>query len=239
MADRLLTLLARASDRIRLLPVVMLAAGLLLAVKVGNLAPVIGAAVAESPKDAPPKEAKGAKEKGPKPPPVSAAEVANAKMPERTVPPSTQRPGSADSDLSPAELEVLQSLAKRREQIDAEAAKRDKELTLKANLLAATEAKVAERIATLKKMETEINGLIKKYDEQEEKRLKSLVKVYENMKPKDAARILEELEGNLLLDMIERMKEQKISVILGLMEPAKAKKITQDLAGRRTLPKGG
>jgi flagellar motility protein MotE (MotC chaperone) len=233
VADRALSVLLGLSDRIRLLPVVMLAAGLLLAVKVGNLVPLVGAAVAEAP-------AKGGKGKeGPKPPPVLADEVANAKMPERAVPPSTQRPLTPGNDLSPAELKVLQSLAKRREQLDTEAAKREKDLTLKANLLAATEAKVEERIATLKKMEGQISGLLKKYDEQEEKRLKSLVKVYENMKPKDAARIFEEMDGALLLDMIERMKEQKISVILGLMEPAKAKKITQDLAGRRPLPNGG
>jgi flagellar motility protein MotE (MotC chaperone) len=233
VVDRLLSALLGASDRIRLLPVVMLAAGLLLAVKVGHLAPVIGAAVADS------QTKSGKSKEGPKPAAVMADEVANAKMPDRAVPPSAQRPTAAATDLSPAELEVLQSLAKRREQLDAEATRRDKELTLKANLLAATEAKVEERIATLKKMESQVSGLLKKYDEQEEKRLKSLVKVYENMKPKDAARILEEMDGALLLDMIERMKEQKISVILGLMEPAKAKRITQDLATRRPLPNGG
>jgi flagellar motility protein MotE (MotC chaperone) len=233
VAERALSMLLKASEQVRLLPVVMLAAGLLLAVKLGHLAPLVGQAFAEAP-------AKTEKTKNAKPAAVSPDEGASAKMPERTVPPSVQRPTAAQgAELSPGELEVLQSLAKRREQLEAAAAKRDKELALKANLLAATEAKVEERIAALKKMEAQVSVLLKKYDEQEEKRLKSLVKVYENMKPKDAARIFEEMDGTLLLDMIERMKEQKVSLILGLMEPAKAKKITQDLGQRRPLPSGG
>ena len=217
-------------DRIRLLPVVMLAAGLLLVVKVEH----IGSALAD---------AHGAKaekpEKGDKAPPpaISPEEIANAKLPERAVPPSVQRPpAAAGSEFSPAELEVLQTLAKRRAAQDAAAAQREQELALKANLLAAAESKVEGRIAELKKIEASIAALLKKYDEQEDKRLKGLVKVYENMKPKDAARIFEEMDGTLLLDMIERMKEQKVSAILGLMEPAKARKITQEIGTRRQLP---
>jgi flagellar motility protein MotE (MotC chaperone) len=233
VADHTLSMLLAASDKVRLLPVLMLSAALLLTVKVSHLAPLIGEAVAEAP-------AKADKGKAIKPATVVPEEAANAKMPERTVPPSVQRPTAAQgADLSPGEIEVLQSLAKRREQLEAAAAKREKELALKANLLAATEAKVEERIAALKKMEAQVAGLLKKYDEQEEKRLKSLVKVYENMKPKDAARIFEEMDGTVLLDMVERMKEQKLSLILGLMESGKAKKITQDLAQRRPLPSGG
>ena len=233
MAERALSMLLKATEQVRLLPVVMLAAGLLLAVKLGELAPLVGQAVAEAP-------AKAEKAKTVKPAAVSPDDAANAKMPERTVPPSVQRPTVAQgTELLPGELEVLQALSKRREQLEAASAKREKELALKANLLAATEAKVEERIAALKKIEAQVSGLLKKYDEQEEKRLKSLVKVYENMKPKDAARIFEEMDGTVLLDMVERMKEQKLSLILGLMESGKAKKITQDLAQRRPLPSGG
>ena len=229
MADMLMARLLGRAERVRLLPVVMLAAGLLLAVKLGHVVPGVGAALAESKPD--PKAARVGK--------VTPDEVAGAKLPERTPSPSAQRPMTTPSELSPAEIAVLHSLAKRREHLEADAAKRDKELALKASLLTAAEAKVEERIAELKKIEAQIGGLLKKYDEQEEKRIRSLVKVYESMKPKDAARIFEEMDGALLLDMIERMKEQKLSVILSLLEPAKAKKITQELATRRPLPTGG
>lgn len=233
MAEPMLARMLRASERVRLLPVVMLAASMLLAVKVWHVAPLIGAAVAESPKPSHDSKAVPAGK-------VTPEEVAKAKMPERAPAPSAQRPvAQPASELSAAEVDVLQALAKRREQIEGDAARREKELTLKANLLTAAEAKVESRIAELKKIEAQIALLLKKYDEQEEKRLKSLVKIYENMKPKDVVRIFDEMDGAMVLDMIERMKDKQISTILSLMEPAKAKQITQQLLTRRPLPAGG
>lgn len=232
MAERWLNAAFGFAERVRLLPVVMLAATMLLTVKLGHVVPTIGAALAES--------KGGGKATGSNAVKVTPEEIANAKMPERAPSPSSQQPLATPApSLSQAEIDVLQTLSKRREQLEAEATKRDKDLSLKANLLAATEAKVEERIAELKKIEAQIAALLKKYDEQEEKRLKSLVKIYENMKPKDVVRIFDEMDGAMVLDMIERMKDKQISTILSLMEPAKAKKITQELLTRRPLPTKG
>jgi len=231
VAEPLRNRMLHACERVRLLPVVMLAASMLLVVKLWHVAPVVGAALAAPKGDAKQAEA---------PAKVTPEEVAKAKLPARAPAPSAQRPlAQPPAELSPAELEVLQALAKRREQIEGDAAQREKELTLKANLLAAAEAKVESRIAELKKIEAHIAGLLKKHDEQEEKRLKSLVKIYENMKPKDVVRIFDEMDSAMVLDMIERMKDKQISTILSLMEPAKAKKITEDLLTRRSLPTTG
>lgn len=232
MAERWLNAAFGFAERVRLLPVVMLAATMLLTVKLGHVVPTIGAALAESKGGGKAPASNAAK--------VTPEEIANAKMPERGPSPSSQQPLATPApSLSQAEIDVLQTLSKRREQLEADAAKREKDLSLRASLLTATEAKVEERIAELKKIEAQIAALLKKYDEQEEKRLKSLVKIYENMKPKDVVRIFDEMESAMVLDMIERMKDKQISTILSLMEPAKARKITQDLLTRRPLPSKG
>ena len=145
---------------------------------------------------------------------------------------ATIEPGHINSA---GERAILESLQGRRKELDA----RSRDLDMRESLLKAAEKRVEAKVAELKDVEARVKSEMGTRDQQEEKRFKGIISMYENMKPKDAARILEEMDGELLLDMIERMKEQKISVILGLIEPAKAKKITQDLASRRPLPKGG
>ncbi len=137
--------------------------------------------------------------------------------------------------FTPAEVEVLQSLAGRREALQARAV----ELEMRENLLSATEKRIEEKIAELKKLEATIKAKLKQYDEQEEAKMKSLVKIYENMKPKDAARILEELDMDILLEVAERMREAKMAPILALMNSNKAKAITVELAMRSQLPASG
>ena len=139
------------------------------------------------------------------------------------------------SMFTPAEVEVLQSLAGRREALQARAV----ELEMRENLLSATEKRIEEKIAELKKLEATIKAKLKQYDEQEEAKMKSLVKIYENMKPKDAARILEELDMDILLEVAERMREAKMAPILALMNSNKAKAITVELAMRSQLPASG
>ena len=82
-----------------------------------------------------------------------------------------------------------------------------------------------------------INGLIKTFDEQQDKKLQSLVKIYENMKPKEAAQIFEELEMDTLLEVAERMKERKLAPIMAKMNPDKARDMTVELAKLRQLPR--
>ena len=141
----------------------------------------------------------------------------------------------AESMFTPAEVEVLQSLSERREALQARAG----ELEMRENLLGATEKRIEEKIAELTKLEATVEAKLKRYDEQEEAKMKSLVKIYENMKPKDAARILEELDMGILLEVAERMREAKMAPILALMNSNKAKTITVELAMRRQLPAAG
>jgi len=163
------------------------------------------------------------------PPATAETKTATAEPPAAA--PKAESKAEAPLDYSAAEIEVLQALTKRREQIEARAG----ELDLRENMLKVAEKRVDERIAELKKLEAKINALVKQADEQEEQNLRSLVKVYENMKPGDAARIFEKLEDKVLLSVVERMKEAKLAPVLAVMDPSRAQKLTVDLATRKQI----
>lgn len=136
------------------------------------------------------------------------------------------------TELSDSEIEVLQRLTERREKLDA----RKQELDMRDNLLQATEKRIDDKIAQLKKIEATIQDLLKKYDAQELKKLKSLVTIYEKMKPKDAARVFNTLDMKVLLDITGLMKESKLAAILGKMNGDRAQELTIELATRKQLP---
>ncbi|TNE28204.1 MAG: hypothetical protein EP349_08145 [Alphaproteobacteria bacterium] len=134
--------------------------------------------------------------------------------------------------FSDAEIDVLQSLAKRREALE----KREKELATREALLNVAEAEVDNKIAELKTLRTEIEKLLGKQTDVQENRLRSLVKIYENMKPQEAARIMNTLEMDVLLDVIGRMSERRSAPILANMTPDRARAVTIRLAEQRKLP---
>lgn len=138
------------------------------------------------------------------------------------------------NNITKGELEVLQSLAARRETLE----KRSEELRLRENLMAATEKRVEEKISKLKSLEMQIKKLLRQHDKEREEQIASLVKVYEKMKPKDAARIFEQLEMDILIQVTGRMREAKMAPVLAAMNPEKAKELTVELATRRRLPEG-
>lgn len=162
-------------------------------------------------------------------------ESATAQVPEEEAEGEDVVPPKDASDFTRSELEILQRLATRREQLKARARK----LALRENLLKAAEQQIEEKIAELKKIEATIRDLLKKHDEEQETKLRRIVKVYENMKPKQAAPIFNELNMELLLDVAERMREAKIAPILALMKTEKARDVSTLLARRRQLPHSG
>lgn len=137
--------------------------------------------------------------------------------------------------LTQQEIELLQQLAQRREELD----RRERELEIRGGMLRAAEERIDNKIQELKSFQTTIDGLIKKYDKQQDEKMQSLVKIYENMKPKDAARIFENLEMNTLLLVAERMKERKLAAIMADMDPRKARDMTVELSRLRDLPEEG
>ncbi|MEH6496798.1 MAG: hypothetical protein V7740_13710 [Pseudomonas marincola] len=145
---------------------------------------------------------------------------------------SPEKPSFDASELTESEIEVLQKLAERREQLIV----KQKELDLRDNLLQATEKRIDGKIAKLKGIEATIQDLLKKYDAQELRKLKSIVTIYEKMKAKDAARIFNTLDMKVLLDVTGLMKESKLASILGKMNGQRAQELTIELATRKQLP---
>jgi flagellar motility protein MotE (MotC chaperone) len=133
---------------------------------------------------------------------------------------------------SASELEVLRSLSKRREELNAWR----QDLVTKESMLKAAEFKVSQKIGELEALKKTVSGLLDEYNKKEDMKISSLVKIYENMKPKDAAKIFEGLEMNILLQVLDKMKEAKTAPILAQMDPAKATELTTQFAKQKKLP---
>jgi len=130
--------------------------------------------------------------------------------------------------LSPAELQVLQSLGARRGQLDA----RENDLSTQLALMAAAEAKLDAKIRALNGLKAEVNGLLTQSNAKEAAEIDRLVKVFEGMKAKDAAPRLAALDDNVRIPIAAKMKERALSAIIAQMSSADAKKLTESLARR-------
>ena len=207
--------------RIRLLPVIIFFAFLMLSIRTDQLVSRIEApqsfAQTEETDAAPPEDADA----------TDAPEEQSEDQPPKDIFRQPQQP-----EFSEAEIETLRSLAARREKLDD----REKGLDTREGLLVVAEERIDEKIAELNTLEERIKSLIIQYDEQEEARLRSLVKIYENMKPKDAARIFDELDLEILLNVISFMKERRVAPVLAAMDPAKAEAITSEIALQSFIP---
>jgi len=135
-------------------------------------------------------------------------------------------------DYTDEEVDVLQQLAKRREELEVRA----RQLDEREALIQAAEQRMDQKMGELKALQAMVEDLLKKRSDEQEAELKSLVKMYENMKPKDAAQVFEEMDMDVLLDVVERMNERKAAPILALVTPTRAKEITFELASRKELP---
>lgn len=204
-------------ERIKILPALIVTAGLLLGLKVLQIVTGFGP--------------------DPISPAVASAEPSAAKKPAAKAPEAHAEPGpppaparlpDAGVSVSPSELDVLESLGKRREEIDRRAA----DIDMKEKLLAATEKRIDEKIAKLQTIEARVQELLGQRDEVEEAQLQSLVKVYESMKPKEAAAIFETLDREILIAVVQRMKEARLAPILADMSPKTAQDVTVMLAQR-------
>jgi flagellar motility protein MotE (MotC chaperone) len=135
---------------------------------------------------------------------------------------------ASQAGLSPAELQVLQSLGARRGQLD----QRETDLDVQLKLLAAAEAKLDAKLAALNGLKGDIQGLLGQADAQSQAETQRLVRVYESMKPKDAAARMAILSDAVRLPIAAKMKERSLSTILGYMPPAAARELTEKLAQR-------
>jgi flagellar motility protein MotE (MotC chaperone) len=167
----------------------------------------------------------------PKKPEAPAGKGEGAAKKPQEPPPSlsgTPVPLEAQPPVSQAERAVLESLQKRRAELDARA----HELDLREDLLRAAEKRVAGRIDELKDLEARVGAAVQQKDDAEAARFKNVVAMYENMKAKDAAKIFDGLDIKVLLDVAQEINPRRMSDILALMTPGNAQRLTVELAAR-------
>ena len=133
---------------------------------------------------------------------------------------------------SPAQADVMSSLTRRRAELDA----RERALAMRENVLNAGEGRVDQKIAALKDLQTQIQGLLSQRDAKQDAQIASLVKTYSTMKAKDAARIFEQLGDDVLIPVAKGMKSDVLAPILAAMNPDSAQKLTVKLAALLKLP---
>jgi flagellar motility protein MotE (MotC chaperone) len=214
----------------RLLPLVGIAIGGVLAVKVVTAAPQIwGATQAFAEDVVHPGQSKSAL------PPgasilgdgTSSTASAAAGAPAAVCAP-TAAELAKEAGLSPAELQVLQSLSNRRGELD----QREMSLDTQVQLIAAAEAKLDSRIQDMNTLKGQIQGLLGQADQQQQADQQRLVNVYQDMDPKKAAAAMTVMSDAVRVPIAAAMKERKLAAILQAMQPADAKTLTELLAQR-------
>ncbi|EFO30758.1 hypothetical protein TRICHSKD4_4356 [Roseibium sp. TrichSKD4] len=141
-------------------------------------------------------------------------------------------PDSLEIGGSAAERAVLESLGKRRQSLNEQ----EGQLDLREKLLQATEERIDKRVEELKALEERIESALQEKQKQEESELAGLVSMYENMKPKNAARIFNRLSMPVLLKVVRQMKPKKMADILGRMDPEAAERLTVAIASSNAAP---
>ncbi len=141
---------------------------------------------------------------------------------------ATERPAEAPPPLpiSDAEREILEQLQQRRQVLDA----RQTELADRQALLEAAERRIEERIAELRALEAELRDTATAKEAEADAQLLSVVAMYEAMRPRDAAAIFEDMDLTVLVELARHIKPRTLAVIMGGMSPASAQRLTVELA---------
>ncbi|MFI4975858.1 MAG: MotE family protein [Caulobacterales bacterium] len=219
----------------RLLPLLAIAVAGVLAINLVEHGPgIVGAAraLAEGASKASPKT-KNAKvdDNSPQPSDGSAATAVTAQaVPAKPAPicAPTAAELAKEAGLSPAELQVLQSLGARRGQLD----QREQGLDTQLALISAAEVKLEARIAAFNALKADMQGLLTQVDAKQQAEVDRLVKVYSAMKPAAAAERFTLLSDPVRLPIAASMKERTLSAIIAQMPPQDAKALTESLAAR-------
>lgn len=213
----------KSAPSVRLMPAVMVTVAAVLGLK----AVAMAEGVAETVSDAGHAQTT---EAAPATPGAAVGAAAGATAAQCTAPSLAEMAG-----LSQAEVQVLQALGTRRQELDA----RGEAIETQDGLMLAAEQRLNERLAELRTLETHVNDLLGQLDEAQEQRLRSLVDVYTRMRAKDAAAVFDGLDDDVLVQVASRMREANLAEVMGRMDPTRARALTQMLADRARPPTDG
>ncbi|MBA4118427.1 MAG: hypothetical protein C0514_06010 [Candidatus Puniceispirillum sp.] len=223
--------------RVRLLPIVIFCATLLLTMKVSSLwhhlsqgqsplevRSVYAEEPAAAPAPAPPAPATQASQTGaPQKPPVNA--------PKASV-------NAADIDpmtLTPEALSTLLQIDQQKEQAPKKAGGSIHEQAIQDVI----NSEIQERSKSLSQTRKSLEEILSSVNQKESDNLKRVVQMVESMKPKEAAQRIEAMDFNSLVAIMEKVKPQKAALILTNMEPVKAGYLMTELSKRRIILQEG
>lgn len=204
--------------RVRLLPVVIFAAAMVLSVRIGGLWNDLSVGVGA------PSAAQEQKKASAKPQDKKPSAKAMGKKTAKAEPKPKRKPPIPD--INETDFTILQELAKRRRTLD----RRERSLVIREGFMKAVEKRVDQKLAELKRIQLALQTNIDKTQKQRNKQLDRLVKIYTNMKAKKAARVFDELAIPIVIKVVKRMKAAAVAPILAAMDPRRVKVITAELA---------
>lgn len=192
----------------RLLPLIAVAIGGVVAVRAAGVAPELFSGAKAWAEEASPSAAA-----------APAAPAVCALTPEQL---------AQQAGISPAELRIIQSLSARRTELDA----RDADLASMLPLMTAAEQKLDAKVAALETVKAEVAAMLGQVDEKEKAEIDRLVAVYSAMRPRDAARVFSTLNDDVRLPVAAAMRPRSLAAIMAQMDPNAARVLTEKLAGR-------
>ncbi|MGV9005160.1 MAG: MotE family protein [Brevundimonas sp.] len=130
--------------------------------------------------------------------------------------------------ISPAELRIIQSLSARRTELDA----RDADFATTLPLMVAAEQKLDAKVQALAAIRTEVQGLLGQVDDREKAEVDRLVAVYSAMRPREAAAVFNSLDDGVRLPVAAAMRPRSLAAVMAQMPPAAARDLTEKLAHR-------
>ncbi|MFT4912324.1 MAG: flagellar motility protein MotE (MotC chaperone) [Brevundimonas sp.] len=196
----------------RLLPLIAIAIGGVVAVRALGVAPGLFDGAKAWAEEAVPAEAPGTT-------PATPAPAVCALTPDQL---------AQQAGISPAELRIIQSLSARRTELDA----RDADFATTLPLMVAAEQKLDAKVQALAAIRTEVQGLLGQVDGREKEEVDRLVAVYSAMRPREAAAVFVGLDDGIRLPVAAAMRPRSLAAVLAQMPPAAARELTEKLAHR-------
>jgi len=163
---------------------------------------------------------------------ITGATPAKKEEPKKEEPPKDTPPvnnlAEPPKNVSASERALLERLQARRQELETRA----REVDIRESLLKSAEKRIEGKVDELKGVESRITAAQEQKAAAEGVKFKSIVVMYEGMKPKDAAKIFDRLDMAVLIEVASQIAPRKMSDILGLMTPEAAERLTVELARR-------
>lgn len=139
---------------------------------------------------------------------------------------SARGAASQDAPLSLRDLQLLQSLEKRKEELD----RRETAMKAEEERLQGLREQIEKRQAAVGATEKRVLQIMGMADKVGEEKLERLAKLYSSMRPEDAGPLLDRIDDDIALKIFLRMKPRQASRILPYMKPEKAAALSDRMA---------